>query len=88
MGRSIPADQLETDPRNELKLDITFAKFQLFNSLLKNIPKMFPKDKLDTELIIDDNVAEMYIKIKVTTDEIRQKRVIIRERSRNYKAFG
>eukprot|EP00347_Sterkiella_histriomuscorum_P011289 403373024 len=75
VGRLIPKEDLETDPRNELKLDITFAKFQLFHSLLRNIPKMFPKDKLDYELIVDDQQGDMYIKVKVTTDEILRKSI-------------
>ena len=62
------------DERNILRVDISFTRAKLFNSLIKNLPAMFPKDILDYELSTGEgeNHNEMYLIIKRTTEEKRK----------------
>lgn len=64
---------LEKDERNELKIEVNFTRAKLFNSLIRNIPKMFPNEILDCELVNEEKSHELYIKIKKTTLELRLK---------------
>jgi hypothetical protein len=45
---------LEKDPRNELRIDVSYTRAKLFQSLIKNIPKMFPKEMLDVEFFNEE----------------------------------
>jgi predicted Zn-ribbon and HTH transcriptional regulator len=49
-------------------------------SLQKNLPKMFPKDLLDCELVNEENTLEIYLEIKRTTEAIRKKKEVLRVR--------
>ena len=65
---------LEADPRNELKIEVSSTRGQLFKSLVRNIPKMFPRHLLDVEIQQEENQNEIYVVIKLTTEEIRAKK--------------
>jgi hypothetical protein len=59
---------LEKDPRNELRIDVSFTRAKLFQSLMKNIPKMFPKEMLDIEFYNEEGTQEIYLIVKKTND--------------------
>ena len=65
---------LEKDERNQLKIDVSFTRAKLFQSVIKNLPKMFPKETLDCELVNEDNSLEIYLLIKKTTPELRKRK--------------
>ena len=64
---------LEKDERNQLKIEVSFTRAKLFQSLIQNLGKMFPKEMLDCELANEENSLEIYLLIKKTTPEIRKK---------------
>ena len=45
---------LENDPRNELRVDVSFTRAKLFQSLMNNVPKMFPTEMLEIELVNEE----------------------------------
>jgi hypothetical protein len=57
-----------------MMLDISFCRQKLFQSLIDNIPLMFPKDCLETSLKIDDMNLTMFLEIRLTTSERQQQR--------------
>ena len=67
-GRKIK--DLENDPNNLLELDLSYSSGKQLKSLVRNIPKMFPKDVLETEIRIDDTLGEMTLKIRITNSDI------------------
>jgi hypothetical protein len=54
-----PSLDLEKDPRNELRIDLSFTRAKLFQSLIKNVPKMFPKEMLDCEIVNEEGSQEI-----------------------------
>ena len=72
-------------PLNEFRVDILFTRFMLFNSLLKNLPRMFPDYVLDARVHIDHE--ESYIVIKRTTEEALAASKAQKERERDYAAL-
>jgi hypothetical protein len=62
----------EDDPRNTLRLDVSNTRAKLFQSLIRNIPRMFPRDMLDCELVNEENTLEMYVEIKRSSPELRK----------------
>ena len=70
---SVGVTDFEKDERNLLMVDVSFTRARLFQSLHKNLQKMFPKDLLDCELVADEKSFEIFLKIKKTTLEIRKK---------------
>jgi hypothetical protein len=81
LGSSI---DLEKDERNQLKIEVSFTRAKLFQSLMRNLPKMFPKDLLDCELMHEENSLEIYLLIRKTTPEIRKKMQDHKIRSERY----
>ena len=75
---------LEKDPRNQLKIEVSFTRAKLFQSLMRNLPKMFPKDMLDCELVNEENSLEVYMLIRKTTPELRKKMEAHKLRSERY----
>lgn len=75
---------LEKDERNQLKLDVSFSRAKLFQSLMRNLSKMFPRDLLDCELVNEENSFEIYLLIKKTTPELRKKRELQKIREERY----
>jgi hypothetical protein len=65
---------LEKDPRNELRIDVSYTRAKLFQSLIKNIPKMFPKEMLDVEFFNEEGTQEIYLIVKKTNEQIRKKK--------------
>ena len=65
---------LEKDPRNELRIDVSYTRAKLFQSLIKNIPKMFPKEMLDVEFFNEEGTQEIYLVVKKTNELIRKKK--------------
>ena len=60
---------LEKDERNQLKIEVSFTRAKLFQSLIRNLNKMFPMELLDCELINEENSLEIYLLIKKTKPE-------------------
>ena len=52
--------------------------------MIRNIPKMFPKELLDCELVNEENTLEIYILIKKTTPELRLKHEAQKVRGERY----
>jgi len=75
---------LENDPRNELKIDVSYTRAKLFQSLQRNLQKMFPKTLLDVELVAEDGSLEIYLKISKTTLELRKKKELLKVREERY----
>ncbi len=48
---------------------------------------MFPNDLLDVEVVVEESRNEMFLKIKKTTHEIRDREAKIKDRERNYRAL-
>jgi len=63
-----PSLDLEKDPRNELRIDVSFTRAKLFQSLMKNVPKMFPREMLDVEMVNEEGTQEIVIVIKKTNE--------------------
>lgn len=63
---------------------MSFTRAKLFQSLIKNLPKMFPKELLDCELVNEENTLEIYLEIKKTTAELRKKKEILKQREERY----
>ena len=75
---------LEKDPRNELRIDVSFTRAKLFQSLMKNVPKMFPKEMLDLELVNEEGTQEIFLVIKKTNEEIKKKKEVKKVREERY----
>jgi len=74
----------EKDERNVLRIDVSFTRAKLFQSLIRNIPKMFPKEMIECELVNEENSLEIYLKIKKTTNEIKKKKEKMKAREERY----
>ena len=74
LGGSI---DLEKDARNELRIDVSFTRAKLFQSLIKNVPKMFPKEMLDIEFVNEEGSQEIYLVVKKTNDQIKMKKEFV-----------
>ncbi|CDW90995.1 poly-specific ribonuclease (deadenylation nuclease) [Stylonychia lemnae] len=75
---------LENDPANLLEIDLSFSRGKQFKSLMKNIPKMFPKYQLDIELSMDETIGEILLKIKITSQDLQDKKAKLKERETNF----
>lgn len=83
MNKLGPIDY-EKDERNVLRIDVSFTRAKLFQSLIRNIPKMFPKEMIECELVNEENSLEIYLKIKKTTNEIKKKKEKMKAREERY----
>ena len=67
-----------------MRIEVSFTRAKLFQSLMRNLPKMFPKEMIDCELVNEENSLEIYLLVKKTTPEIRKKQEIHKVRTERY----
>ena len=75
---------IDHDERNQLKVDVSYTRAKLFQSLVRNLPKMFPSVLLDAELVQEELSNEMYLIIRKSSQELRLKRIADRDREEKY----
>ncbi len=51
---------------------------------MRNIPKMFPKEMIECELVNEENSLEIFLEIKKTTNEIKKKKEKMKAREERY----